>query len=75
MNDTIDCKEIELLTIASVSANLGIAARTIWRWVAAGTFPQPDLRQGRIVRWKRATVAAWIDEQATKERQDVCSRD
>ena len=56
-------EDIDLMSITSVSERLGIAVRTLWRWIAAGTFPEPDVRRGRIVRWKRATVAAWVDSQ------------
>ena len=53
--------DIRLMSIAEVSEVLGIGVRTLWRWVSAGSFPQPDLRQGRIVRWKVETIRSWVD--------------
>ncbi|MBE7559523.1 helix-turn-helix domain-containing protein [bacterium] len=50
-----------LLRPEEVARRLNIGGRTMWRWVAEGTFPSPDLRQGRVVRWKRETVDAWLE--------------
>ena len=54
---------IELLTIKDVAEATRISARALWRWIAAGRFPQPDLRVGRVRRWKVSTVVEWIDGQ------------
>jgi predicted DNA-binding transcriptional regulator AlpA len=45
-----------------------VSTRTLWRWIAAGTFPKPDLRIGHKVRlWRLETVRAWIDRQTAGE--------
>jgi predicted DNA-binding transcriptional regulator AlpA len=50
-----------LLKPASVAALLQIGLRTLWRWIEDDKFPPPDLRMGpKVVRWRRATVDAWV---------------
>lgn len=44
----------------SVAAALGCKVRTIDRMIAAGEFPKPDLRVGRLPRWRQSTIAEWI---------------
>lgn len=57
--------EALLLRPATVARRLEIGLRTLWRWVATGEFPPPDLRRGpKIVRWKASTVRAWIEANA-----------
>ena len=60
--NSVEAHDIELLSVTDISKATGIGVRTLWRWVSAGTFPQPDLRCGRIVRWRRVTVATWIEQ-------------
>jgi predicted DNA-binding transcriptional regulator AlpA len=44
---------------------LSMARRTFDRYVAAGVLPQPDVRLSRkVVRWRKETVAAAIDQLA-----------
>lgn len=46
---------------------LPLDARTIRRWVSAGTFPSADVIIGHKVRlWKRETVEKWIEDQTTE---------
>ena len=50
-----------LLNIAEVAALLGLAERTLWRWVSSHTFPTPDVSLGkRIRRWRPETIQAWV---------------
>ena len=35
---------IDLMSIAEISSALGIATRTLWRWVSAGQFQKPPSR-------------------------------
>lgn len=59
-NDRAD----ELMSLASIAALLDLRTRTLERRIAAGHFPQPDLRLfNRYRRWRRATVDAWIAAQ------------
>jgi predicted DNA-binding transcriptional regulator AlpA len=62
--------EAVLLKPATVARMLEIGQRTLWRWVSCGVFPPPDFRQGaKIVRWKPATVAAWVEANTKGGRQ------
>ncbi|HEY8666966.1 MAG TPA: helix-turn-helix domain-containing protein [Tepidisphaeraceae bacterium] len=56
-----------LMTVDDLADALAVGTRTVWRWVSMGTFPAPDLSiGGKLRRWRRSTVEAWIDEQTTK---------
>ncbi len=46
-----------LLSLRDVTAELGLSAATIYRHVAARTFPEPT-RIGKNVRWRRSTIEA-----------------
>lgn len=52
-----------LLTLALIrKLYLPLGERTIFRMIAAGTFPRADLSMGSKVRlWKRETVEQWIE--------------
>ena len=41
-----------------------VGASTLWRWVAAGTFPKPVKLSERVTAWKTSEVQAWIDQQS-----------
>lgn len=41
---------------------IGIGRRTAQRWIAAGSFPRPDLVLGGINFWKRETVMDWLEK-------------
>ena len=45
----------ELLTAEQLAATLGVSAKTIRRYVAAGRLPAP-IRIGKLQRWRRADV-------------------
>lgn len=40
-----------------------VGASTLWRWVAAGTFPKPVKLSERVTAWRAADVQAWVDAQ------------
>jgi predicted DNA-binding transcriptional regulator AlpA len=52
-----------LLTLALIrKLYLPLGERTIFRMIAAGTFPRADLSMGGKLRlWKRETVEQWIE--------------
>jgi hypothetical protein len=50
-----------LLTLDDLLRVLVCDQRTIRRLRAAGKFPPPDLRVGRLPRWKPETVRRWIE--------------
>ena len=55
--------EIDMIPISEASKMLKIGVRTLWRWSSSGKFPEPDLKIGKVVRWKRTTIAEWINNQ------------
>ena len=58
----VDAPQAEalLLTADDVSRLLAVSRLTIFRWRAAGRLPAP-VRVGRVVRWRRSEIIAWID--------------
>ncbi|MDE2943788.1 MAG: helix-turn-helix domain-containing protein [Gemmatimonadota bacterium] len=53
------------LTAEQVLQRVPVHVRTLRRWVANGTFPQPYRfgPSGRVTRWDEAEVEAWVEEQ------------
>jgi prophage regulatory protein len=51
----------DLLTSQQVAERLAVSVRTLWRLVAAGKFPQPVRYNRKLVRWKNAEVARYIE--------------
>ena len=49
-----------LLTLRDIAAYTQIGLRTLSRWKSCGKFPRPDLYEGKVQRWRRDTVDAWI---------------
>ncbi len=47
-------------------APIPVSPVTIWRWVAAGTFPAPIKLSGNVTAWRAEDVRAWLDQQAGK---------
>lgn len=62
-----------LLRIRTVAAVAGLSPSTIYRMVAAGTFPPPVYPSRRCTRWPAELVLAWLEKQsaAGKERGEV----
>jgi predicted DNA-binding transcriptional regulator AlpA len=57
----VNANESLLWDAKRVAKALSVGQRTLWRWIAAGTFPAPDLAIGaKIRRWRRETVLGWI---------------
>jgi excisionase family DNA binding protein len=49
-----------LLSIGDLVRILNIGRRTLERMISSGEFPSADIRIGKLPRWRRATLAAWI---------------
>ena len=49
-----------LMTLKDIAAYTQVGLRTLHRWKASGKFPKPDLDEGKVQRWRRETVDAWI---------------
>jgi predicted DNA-binding transcriptional regulator AlpA len=60
----------ELLTLAMVRERyVPLGARTLFRMIAAGTFPKADISIGAKTRlWKRSTVESWIEKNGEDQR-------
>jgi excisionase family DNA binding protein len=64
MNQTA---EERLMTIADLSAMLGIPIATLYGWRHRGEGPT-GYRIGRHVRYRRSSVEAWLEEQADRRQ-------
>jgi predicted DNA-binding transcriptional regulator AlpA len=52
------------LSVAEVAHMLGVSQRSLWKWVAAGTFPRPlKIGGSRAARWLRSDIEAHLDSQ------------
>jgi predicted DNA-binding transcriptional regulator AlpA len=50
-----------LMDAEAIARELSIGIRTLFRWISSGVFPPADVRiGGKIVRWKRDTLVAWL---------------
>lgn len=55
--------ETGLVRKATLLQVLGISGPTLWRWIRAGRFPQPDHRPSqRLSLWRAETVRRWLSE-------------
>jgi excisionase family DNA binding protein len=52
---------LDLLSIADIARIVGVGDRTVRRWRPEGKLP-PALEFGGLLRWRRATIEAWIAE-------------
>jgi len=44
-----------------IRAAIGVSEATFDRLLSSGRFPRPDVRIGRMPKWRPATVHEWID--------------
>jgi excisionase family DNA binding protein len=56
-----------LLTVKDVAALLNVPVATIYSWRHEGKSLPPAVKMGRSLRFRRADVQAWIDEQFAGE--------
>lgn len=64
--DSAFIREAQLVRSAKrpeVPAPLPFSAPTLWRKVAAGTFPKPHKLSERVTAWRVADVRAWLSAQ------------
>lgn len=63
-----DPKQTDMLTAEEIAHTCGVHRKTLLRWRAEGIFP-PGIRFGRrTIRWPRATVQAFLDQQEKKQQ-------
>jgi excisionase family DNA binding protein len=58
----------DLIPAQSVAGMLGCSVRTVHRLRDAGKMPAPVQISGRLVRWRRADVEAWISAGCPADR-------
>lgn len=58
-----------LLSPKEVATLLNISRRTFQTWRAAGRLPDPDLRIGKVIRWRAESIDAWMA--SLSRREDV----
>jgi excisionase family DNA binding protein len=56
-----------LLTVREVAELLGVSQSAIWTWVSDERFP-PPLELGRLRRWRREDIVAYLSRQAETAR-------
>ncbi len=50
-----------LLSLDDLAALLSCSRRLVERMRSAGKVPKPDIKIGKMPRWKAATIRAWIE--------------
>ena len=50
----------ELLTTAEAAELCNIGERSLWRWSRCGIAPAPIHLGGKVVRYRRSEILAWI---------------
>jgi excisionase family DNA binding protein len=55
-----------LLSIGDLVRILNVGRRTLERMISGGEFPSADIRIGKLPRWRRATLAEWIEKGGAK---------
>lgn len=51
---------LALLSKAQIAELIGICVRKLESMIAAGEYPKPDMRVGRLPRWRTETHNAWV---------------
>jgi len=49
------------LRIFDVMAVTGLARSTIWKYIAAGSFPKPHCIGSRVRVWEAAEIQSWLE--------------
>jgi predicted DNA-binding transcriptional regulator AlpA len=62
----------KLLDLKTVSENLGIAVRTVWRGVQKGELPRP-VKVGRCTRWFTSEIEAYKARLRSERDKDLLS--
>lgn len=58
-----------LLRRPEVESTTGLPRSTIYRMMAANTFPKPINLGGRLVGWKESDIQKWIDDRIKATEQ------
>ena len=65
---------VRLLTTADLGKQLQLSKRTISRMLSAGELP-PPVRIGRLVRWREADIAQFIERLIDQKPQSSYNRE
>ena len=57
---------IELATDAETAKDLGVTTGTLANWRSTGLVDLPYVKIGRLVRYRRSDVQAWIERRVVK---------
>ncbi len=49
------------LRLDEIASLIGVSRRSVERERAAGRFPKPDLRVGRMPLWRPETIRRWVE--------------
>lgn len=60
LNSLIPAQPGELLTFREAAEFLGIRPATLQAWTSTGRYDIPFLKIGRLVRFKRSALEAWL---------------
>jgi predicted DNA-binding transcriptional regulator AlpA len=63
---TLSAAHSYLVTVFDLADMLGVDQATIRRWCITDKLPPPLKLAGKVLRWKRAEIVAWLEKQQTK---------
>lgn len=66
---TVEPNPESVLYTQDVARRLNVARETVWRWTQSGLLPAPDIKIGRRVGWRLATIRAFERAQAPATSQ------
>ena len=58
-----------LMTAKDLADSMQIGMRSVWRMDAAGELPRPANLPGRLKRWRRDEILAWLDADCPDRRE------
>ena len=62
-----------LITRAEVMRRIGLCKTSLYKMMAAGTFPQPVKVTATAVRWRYSEVSEWIASRPRAEGASSCA--
>lgn len=61
----------ELLTVNEAAIYLGVAVQTLHNWRSTGRYRLPCLRVGRLVRYRRSDLDAWLESRKQHHTREL----
>ena len=53
-----------MIDMRAIAACVGVTYRCVQAWREQGLLPPPDFAMGRVVRWRRSAISAWIESRS-----------